>query len=63
MTDEFRKTNYESTVIISLLIGFVENWLCVKILILDSEWSDECIDFTMVCGFLFFFCVCHHPLG
>jgi len=24
-------------------------------LILDSEWNDECIDFTMMCVFLFFF--------
>ena len=28
---------------------------------LDSEWNDECIDFTMMCGFLFFYlflCLC-----
>ena len=25
--------------------------------ILDSEWSDECIDFTMLC-FFFFLCLC-----
>ncbi|KAF0717294.1 hypothetical protein FWK35_00031604 [Aphis craccivora] len=28
--------------------------------ILDSERSDECIDFTMLCVFFFFFCVCVH---
>ncbi|KAF0749013.1 Uncharacterized protein FWK35_00025219, partial [Aphis craccivora] len=29
----------------------------------NSERSEECIDFTMMCVFFFFFfCVCHHVL-
>ncbi|KAF0701574.1 Uncharacterized protein FWK35_00035614 [Aphis craccivora] len=28
------------------------------LLILDSERSDECIDFTMLCIFFFFLCLC-----
>jgi len=33
--------------------------------ILDSERSDECVDFIMMCVFYFilFLCVCHHLLG
>jgi len=30
-------------------------------IVLDSEWSDECIDFTIMC--IFFLCVRHHRLG
>ncbi|KAF0771419.1 hypothetical protein FWK35_00004981 [Aphis craccivora] len=26
--------------------------------VLDSERSDECIDFTMLCVFSFFLCLC-----
>ncbi|KAF0765223.1 hypothetical protein FWK35_00008104 [Aphis craccivora] len=42
---------------------FVKIWTInsynLRFLILDSERSDECIDFTMLCVF-FFFCVCVH---
>jgi len=32
----------------------------IGLCILDSEWNDECIDFSMMCVFIFFFfCVCH----
>jgi len=27
---------------------------------LDSEWNDECIDFTIMYVFIFLFCVCVH---
>ncbi|KAF0693918.1 hypothetical protein FWK35_00035772, partial [Aphis craccivora] len=32
----------------------------LKIYFLDSEQSDECIDSTMKCVFLFLFCICVH---
>jgi len=40
-------------------IGYLNK---VKHFILDSEWNDECIEFTMMCVF-FYFCVCHHLKG
>ncbi|KAF0764553.1 Uncharacterized protein FWK35_00026184 [Aphis craccivora] len=29
-----------------------------KLITIDSERSDECIDFTMLCVFFFFLCLC-----
>jgi len=37
---------------------YIYTWI-----VLDSKWSDECVYFTMMCAFYFFFCVCHHLLG
>ncbi|KAF0769245.1 Uncharacterized protein FWK35_00005224 [Aphis craccivora] len=53
----------------SICLSIVNTWNCnntkvnklkkEEIVKGDSERSDECIDFTMMC---FFFCVCHHVL-
>ena len=40
---------------INLPINNIDFYYRYRVSILDSEWNDECIDFTMMCVFIFFF--------
>jgi len=51
----FRITSSYVPIYIGFLSEMIVNYIFLDYMVLDSEWNDECIDFTMMCVFLFLF--------